>query len=213
MNRLDLKSEGLSLIWKDWRKVRTPKANIAGNARPSRDEDQCNRKQVRKTSVLAVVKPGKLYVVQAQIGQHIKQPAWLAGRVHEGIGNNAPRWMIILDRIRLKLALRIFYLTCLTLNTHLGFNACMKINKKNYYTLCGVLTGILALTVKNILGSLYQSNQQALNELLKPFSTNSIIIGTILITIIGASIALLIMIKIFSFFWKVLHHRYPKTFI
>ena len=72
MTLSDLESEGLSLIIYDWRKVRTPKANVAGNARPSRDEDKCNRKQVRKTSVLAVVKPGKLYAVQRHVNQRLR---------------------------------------------------------------------------------------------------------------------------------------------
>lgn len=50
---------------------------------------------------MAVVKPGKLYAVQAQIGQQYTNAfCLLAGRVLEAYSNIGPRGMIIQDRIR-----------------------------------------------------------------------------------------------------------------
>ncbi len=50
----------------------------------------------------AVVKPGKLYEVQAHIGERLR-PAWpmFTGRVLEPTGNFGPRGMMIENRIRL----------------------------------------------------------------------------------------------------------------
>ena len=69
------------------RKVRTPKSSIAGNAR-------LLSLAARRTSATermyssAVVKSGKLYAVQAHVGQCLSTVrVILAGRVHELLSN------------------------------------------------------------------------------------------------------------------------------
>jgi hypothetical protein len=60
----------------------------------------------------AVVKPGKLFGVQAHVGHHFfgktAASGKMAGRVLEIIGNYYPRRMIALDRTRLIFFLSIF---------------------------------------------------------------------------------------------------------
>ena len=78
------------------RKVRTPHGNVAGNARPPQGEDQCNRKDVRKRQRFALVKSGKLYVVQVQIGRRFKGGhSKSAGRALEPRSNSWPRRMMV----------------------------------------------------------------------------------------------------------------------
>jgi len=81
------------------RKVRAPNDSIADNVRPPRGEDKCSREDVQGFEVVrgsvsrsyteflgtpAVVKIGKLYVVQAQIGLCLRAVSpKQAGRVLE----------------------------------------------------------------------------------------------------------------------------------
>jgi len=54
----------------DVRKVRAPQRRVAGNARPSQDEDQCHSDDadVRPPGRVVGVKRGKLHPEQGQIG-------------------------------------------------------------------------------------------------------------------------------------------------
>ena len=50
------------------RKVRAPQRRVAGNARPSRDEDQCHSDDAAAGASRCGVKRGKLHPEQGQIG-------------------------------------------------------------------------------------------------------------------------------------------------
>ena len=91
------------------RKVRAPQRRVAGNARPSRDEDQCHSDDAgRRRKPVGGVKRGKLHPEQGQIGG--RNPP--AGNRRRGRGalpsprvgrmsrraTGGPRWMAIPDR-------------------------------------------------------------------------------------------------------------------
>ena len=83
------------------RKVRAPQRRVAGNARPSRDEDQCHSDDAGRRRKPAVgVKRGKLHPEQGQIGGRNpcratgvgeRCAAQPSGRPQEPLGNRRPQ--------------------------------------------------------------------------------------------------------------------------
>jgi hypothetical protein len=87
------------------RKVRAPQRRVAGNARPSRDEEQCHSDDADHRRELAIgVKRGKLHPEQGQIGGRNPCGATRRGRgalPSPRVGRKSrratggPRWMAI----------------------------------------------------------------------------------------------------------------------
>ena len=86
------------------RKVRAPHSGVAGNTRPSKDEDKSHRDE---SSLGGRVKRGNLYAEQDQIGKEseksetcgrtgneIASLVILPGRLQEAASNAGPRWII-----------------------------------------------------------------------------------------------------------------------
>jgi hypothetical protein len=87
------------------RKVRAPQRRVAGNARPSRDEEQCHSDDAdRRREPVIGVKRGKLHPEQGQIGGRNPRGATRRGRgalPSPRVGRKSrratggPRWMAI----------------------------------------------------------------------------------------------------------------------
>ena len=102
------------------RKVRASDSSVAGNTRPSRDEDQSHRDESTRCFALRSktaggVKRGNLYAEQGQIGKESEKSGtcgWtgtrrlvsslLPGRPHEAVSNAGPRWIIIAPALVLR---------------------------------------------------------------------------------------------------------------
>ena len=108
-SRSDGRREGLQ--GRSWRKVRAPQDGMPGNAWGARAHGKCHRKYTagRRSRLSVRVKwcgksapaslvtgrPGKPHSKQGQIGERMRCPASLPGRLLEAAGNRRPRWMAV----------------------------------------------------------------------------------------------------------------------